>query len=45
MRRAPCPGVGGSTISAAPVAESMRAMWLAASEAYQTSPAGVASMP
>ena len=45
MRRAPWFGVGGSTMVAAPVSRSTRAMWLPASEAYQTSPDGVVVMP
>ncbi len=45
MRRAPCPAVGGSTTVASPVSRSIRAMWLPASDAYQTSPEGVAVIP
>ena len=39
MRRAPWPSVGGSTMRARPLRVSMRAMWLPASDAYQTAPA------
>ena len=45
MRRAPWRAVGGSTGVATPVSTSMRAMWLPASYAYQTSPDGVVVMP
>jgi hypothetical protein len=44
-RRAPWFGVGGSTTVALPVAGSILAMWLPASEAYQMSPFGVIVMP
>jgi hypothetical protein len=45
MRRAPWPSVGGSKIRARPLRASMRAMWLPASEAYQTPPARVVAIP
>jgi hypothetical protein len=44
-RLAPWPGVGGSSTVAFPLSGSMAAMWLPASEAYQTSPSGVVVMP
>jgi len=44
-RRAPWPGVGGSTTTDSPLRRSMRAMKEPASEHHQTSPFGVAQMP
>ena len=44
-RRAPWSRVGGRTTVALPVPTLMRAMWLPASDAYQTWPFGVVAIP